>query len=464
MKQHLREWGLAGVVGVVVLVGLLVEAMAGEVSRPPQEPPSGPRFVERALFCPPSLPDTKAILTAASQGEEPVSVGVEPSLPERLELVPQSLLVQQLPPEQGAEMVGFGAPVAGGALLRARAPVAGEGSSQCADRAADEWHFAAGASVLGTDERLLVYNPFPDEAVVRVSFLTAGAEIRKAALDDVAVPSHSVTFIRVNQYVRLQRVLAATVATERGRVVAWKVLFDKPKDGPDGVQMSLGVPQPETTWYFPEGAVTPGIDERIAIANPDPVEEAIVTVTLSTGEQVMQPEELVGMTLPPLSARVIPLRFSLPKNRRDLGGLSAIVQSTNDIGIVAERTIRYSRDATQGSTSEVGASRTSESWMALPATLNPSTDLLVLMNPGGNSARVDVTLLRRNGRPLTPAGLSGRRLASGGRLVIGLGRWTRNEAVAALVTSNAPIVVERVSYSAIPDDIGSVMGTPLDLR
>lgn len=462
MRQHLREWGLAGAVGVIVVIGLLVEAIAGEVSRPPAVPPPGPRFVERAVFCPPSLPDTKSILTAASPGDKPISVGVEPSLPDRLELRPQRVLVQQLPPEQGAEMVGFGAPVAGGALLRARAPVVGEGSSQCAPRAAARWHFAAGASVLGTDARLLVYNPFPDEAVVRVTFLTAGAEIRKAALDDVAVPAHSATFIRVNQYVRLQRVLAATVATERGRVVAWKVLFDNPKDGPRGVQMSLGVPQPETTWYFPEGAITPGVDERLAIANPNPAEEAVVTVTLSTGEQVMQPEELVGITLPPLSARVIPLEFSVPKNQRDLGGLSAIVQSTNDIGIVAERTIRYSVGSAQGSTSEIGVSQTSETWLAPTATLSPSTDVLVLMNPGGDDAVIDVTLLRRNGRPLSPGDLSGRRLASGGRLEINLARWTASEAVAALVTASAPVVVERVSYSAIPDDVGSVMGIPLN--
>jgi hypothetical protein len=306
----------------------------------------------------------------------------------------------------------------------------------------------------------LIYNPFPDEAVVHVSFLTAGAEIRKASLDDVSVPSRSAAFVRVNRFVRLQRVLAAEVEAERGRVVAWRVHFDQPEDGPNGVEMSLGVPRTATTWYFPEGQIDPSADTRIAIANPNEATEATVTISLSTGDQVVQPRELVELPIPASSARVIPLEFSLPKGQRELGGVSIVVQSTNGTGIVAERTIRYN-GSLRGATSEMGASVSSQSWLVQPGTLNPSTDTLIVMNPGGESATFDVEVMRPGKEPLSPRALSDRTIRSGARLKIGLGNWTTGGTTALLVTSTEPVVVERVSYSAIPDDVGSVMGIPL---
>jgi hypothetical protein len=461
MRTSLREWGLAGIVGAMILLGLLVEGIAGQVGEPTASEVAGPRFVERAVFCPPSLSGTKTILIPSSDSDGPVSIGIEPTRPQRLNLPPKQLQVQQLPNREPADVSGFGERVHSGVLLRTQSPVAGEAASRCAERAARNWYFAAGSSTLGADERLLIYNPFPDEAVVRVSFLTRGAEIRKASLDDVAVPSRSATFVRINRFVRLQRVLAARVVADRGRVVAWKVLFDRPDDGPAGVQMSLGVPRTAATWYFPEGAIAPGIDTRIGIANPDPNVEAMVTVSLSTGDEVVQPSDLVEMAIPPASARLIPLEFSVPRGQREIGGVSVIVQSTNGTGIVAERTIRYSDGTLSGSTSEMGASIASVRWLVHPATLNPSTDTLVVMNPGGEPATFDVEILREGRDPLTPGALTDRSIRSGGRLKIGLGEWTAGETAALLVTSDEPLVVERVSYSSIHNDVGAIMGIPL---
>jgi hypothetical protein len=444
----------------MIVVGLLIEALASEVVEPASVPVAGPRFVERSVFCPPSLSDTKTILTPSSAGAGTVTVGIEPTRPQKLELPSKQLLVQQLPNQQPAVVSGFGDRVDSGVILRTRSPFAGEAASRCSERAAVSWYFAAGSSTLGADERLLIYNPFPDEAVVRVSFLTGGAEIRKPGLNDVAVPSRSAAIVRVNRYVRLQRVLAARVEADRGRVVAWKVLFDRPQDGSHGVQMSLGVHRTATTWYFPEGAIVPGIDTRIAIANPDPDSEAVVTMSISTGDQIVQPPDLVEMAIPALSARLIPLEFSLPKGRRDIGGVSVIVQSTNDTGIVAERTVRYSGELLSGSASEIGASVASRSWLVQPATLNPSTDALVVMNPGGEPATFDIEILRDGRQPLAPRKLTDRSLGSGGRLKIGLGEWTAGDTAAVFVTSSEPVVVERVSYSSISDDVGTSMGVP----
>jgi len=460
MRTYLREWGLAGAVAAIVLIGLLIEGVAGEVAATERRPPSGDRFVERGVFCPPSLPNTKTFLTASTVGKESVPVGIEPTRPEPIELDPRRLFVQELPDSGPADVTGFGSPVFAGVVLRTEKPQEGEAASRCSPRAASTWHFAAGASTLGADERLLIYNPFPDEAVVRVAFLTSGAEIRKASLDDVAVPARSAAFVRVNRYVQLQRVLAATVEAERGRVVAWKVLFDRPEKAPRGTQMALGVSRSAPTWYFPEGQIGPGADTRIVIANPNPDVEATVTVSVVTGEEIVQPPDLVEMPIPALSARLIRLESTLARRQRELGGVSVVVQSTNGTGIIAERTVRYS-DPVNGSTAEIGSPVAGERWFVPPGTLDPSTDTVVVMNPGEGEVTLDLEILRAGRAPLAPDDLQGRTLASGDRLKIGVVEWTRGQTAAVLVDSSGPVVVERFSYSSIRDDAGSVMGVPL---
>src|SRR5687767_226372 len=239
MKPPGREAGLGLSILAVIILGLAIEGALGEVATPPPAEVSGPLFAERALFCPPGVVDGKSFAVASSTGD-PVSLGLEPARPDRVELEAGRIFVQELPGRVPTDVVGYGAPVRAGALVRANGPVVGEGGARCSDRASLHWFFAAGASTLGVDERLMIYNPFPDEAVVRVTFLTENGEERKGNLADVPVPSKSSTEIRVNQFIRLERTLGVRIDTKRGRVVAWRMLFDDPDGGPTGVQMSLG--------------------------------------------------------------------------------------------------------------------------------------------------------------------------------------------------------------------------------
>ena len=346
--------------------------------------------------------------------------------------------------------------------MRAQAPVVGEAAARCSDRASSHWYFAAGASTLGVDQRLLIYNPFPDEAVVRVSFLTEAGVETKGNLADVPVPSKSTTQVRINEFIRLERTLAVRIDSKRGRVVAWRLLYDDPDGGPTGAQMSLGAAAPSETWFFPDGAVGEGVDERIALMNPTD-EEATVTISLhGAGGDIVQPEELVGVEVPAGTARQIVLNDMLGKAEREVGGVSAIVQTTNGVKIVAERSIRYNTTAVSGSSAEVGAPVLSTSWFLPAATLNPSTDTVVVMNPGSAPATIGLELMFEGKAPVSPGALQGRELEPGGRLKIGIGEWTALETALVRLTSTSPVVAERFSYSQVPDDVGAVIGFPLE--
>ena len=454
----IRRWSLEGAIVAIVLIGFAVDLFAGSVARPTPAPVEGRRFVERAVFCPPSMPDTRTTVAAAPISDERVSVGVEPTRPEEQDLAAGHILVQPLTEDRPADVVGFGAPVVAGAIVRSHEPIEGEAAASCSPTAASKWYFGAGASTLGADQRLLIYNPFPDEAVVRVYFATPEGENVRPALSDIPVPAKSAAFVRVNRFVHLERSLATIVETRRGRVVAWRALFDQPERGPSGLQLSLGVTSPSPTWYFPEGDIAEQAQESIGVMNPDPDTEATITVSLVTGDRVVQPPSLVEISIPPMSSRVFPVRSTLPRRQKELGGATAIVQSTNDVPVVAERTVRYSKEGRQGVTSEIGIPRLRRDWVLLPATLEPTSDAVLVVNPGPEEISVDLTLLRPDGRPLSPRRLSQRQLGPGGRLRIGITERTRGETVIVLVRASGDIGVERLSYSSARDDVGSVMG------
>jgi len=461
MRRPGRETGLALTIVAVISLGLVIEAAVGEVEPASPEAVPGTRFQERALFCPPGSKGGKSFAVSASIAGE-VSLGIEPARPDRVELDADRIFVQELPGRAPTDVVGYGAPVRAGALLRSRAPVLGEAAARCSDRASSHWYFAAGASTLGVDQRLLIYNPFPDEAVVRVSFMTQQGVETKGGLADVPVPSKSTTEIVINRFIRLERTLAIRIEAKRGRVTAWRMLYDDPDGGPAGVQLSLGASAPSETWFFPEGQVGERADQRIGLMNPTD-EEATVTISLhGAGGKIVQSEELVAVALPAGTARQIVLNDVLSAAEQKIGGVSAIVQTRDGVKIVAERSIRYKTNTISGSSAEVGAPRPAASWLLPAATLNPSTDTVVVMNPGSAPATIDLELLFEDRSSKRPAELQERELAPGGRLKIGLGEWTMLETVLVRLTSDAQVVAERVSYSEVPDDVGSVIGFPLE--
>lgn len=462
MRRPGREEGLALTILAVVVLGLAIEGAVGDVGRPKPVVVEGARFEERALFCPPGLIDGKSFAVSGSTTDRPVSLGLEPARPDRVELDAGRIFVQELPGRAPTDVVGYGAQVRAGALIRSQDPVVGEAAARCSDRASLHWFFAAGASTLGVDQRLLIYNPFPDEAVVRVSFLTEAGVETKGNLADVPVPSKSTTEVRINEFIRLERTLGVRIDTKRGRVVAWRLLYDNPDGGPQGVQMSLGAAAPSETWFFPDGAVGEGVEERIALMNPTE-EEATVTISLhGSGGEIVQPEELVAIEVPPGTARQVVLNDMLSDKEKEVGGVSAIVQTTNGVRIVAERSVRYNSTSISGSSAEIGASVTSSSWFLPAATLNPSTDTVVVMNPGSAPATIDLELMFEGKAPVAPGPLQGRELEPGGRLKIGIGEWTQLETALVRLTSTAPVVAERFSYSDVPDDVGAVIGFPLE--
>src|ERR671918_2847061 len=189
LLERFRE----GTVGVLLLSalagGLALDLGSDGVDPGRGTPVEGPRFEERALFCPPAAGGKTVTgrLTVASESGDELDVEVSPQLTEPLSLEGgHTRTVDVVDP---TNVVGRGGAAFASAMSAFSEPVAGRGAAPCSRTASSRWYFGEGSSILGFDERLLVYNPFPDEAVVAVSFLTPAGTREPANLSDVGVPA-----------------------------------------------------------------------------------------------------------------------------------------------------------------------------------------------------------------------------------------------------------------------------------
>ena len=460
LLERFRE----GTVGVLLLSalagGLALDLGSDGVDPGRGTPVEGPRFEERALFCPPAAGGKTVTgrLTVASESGDELDVAVSPQLTEPLSLEGgHTRTVEVVDP---TNVVGRGGAAFASAMSAFSEPVAGRGAAPCSRTASSRWYFGEGSSILGFDESLLVYNPFPDEAVVRVVFFTNAGESAKANLADVGVPAGEWRAVRVNDFILRQRVLAASVDAVRGRVVAWRTATVK-AGSVSGVQFSLGSPTAGPTWYLPAGEVGEDVSERIAVLNPSD-EEAVVSVQVLTAEETLQPPRLVDLTIPARSSRSIPVGRSMTGRQAEEGGIGAIVRSTSGTDIVAEGTVFYDRRGQQGVASEMGVQRPQPDWLLGPAALAPQSDTLFLLNPGGETASVSIELWFGEDEPRRPAPLQDVEVRAGTRARVQLQNWTEGRPVVAVVASDAPIVAARSATTTV--DVATIMGLPVTTR
>lgn len=472
MTPRPRDGIVTIAIAVFLLAGVGLDTWGPKVTADPVVAEIDPAFTARASFCPPtlgkpegskrdpaSLISNSLTMTAAARGDEAVTVGLEPASDVRTALEPEAVLEQKPPTAGATDVVGYGGRVDATVVTSIDEPLSGVGAAACAPAAATRWFFPEGNSTVTHDERLIVYNPFPDEAVVKVSLLTPGGEKSKAGLADQAVPSESSITLALKDYILEQKVLGAVVSATRGRVVAWRLSVARPDDLPSGVQFTLGATELADTWYFPEGAVGPGFEERLSILNPG-TDEATVDVTLVSASRSVPAAGATEVPVPPRSTVSVVLDDAALAGER--GGAGAIVESANGVPIVVERTVFYATQEIDGTASEIGSATPALRWFLGPATSHPDADTAVLLNVSSERAQVSLKLLSAGGRPLEPRSLANLSVPAGARLRVPLGEITDGEAYAVVVDASAPVVAERFSYSSGAGDVSSLMGIPLD--
>lgn len=155
---------------------------------------------------------------------------------------------------------------------------AGDVTSQCITKTSSAWFFADGFTLEGSTHRLVLSNPYPDSAVVDVTFTTADGERAPAALQGlILAPRSSRSISLAESGARDERSIAVEVDATSGQIVASRIQHYL-GGGRLGYTTSVGVPTAGRQWWFTSGRTGGQVSEQLVVFNPGD-ETSSVTVS-----------------------------------------------------------------------------------------------------------------------------------------------------------------------------------------
>jgi len=235
----------------------------------------GGRADETILIANEGADDARAVVTVmpgGQNGSESRRVGVPRGAQVR---VPVSSVVQTAEhPDESGMIVGPGVVVEvfGGQSV-VEHEIDGEADTAvgpCARQAGRDWYFAAGTTERGAEQNAALFNPFPDDAIVDLTFATDAGFLAPADLQAVVVPRHTRVTVPIANFVRRQAQVGVHVHVRTGRIVAEQSLvFTAENETRRGLTLSLGAPSPESSWSLPGMMPGDGASHVVLVANFD---------------------------------------------------------------------------------------------------------------------------------------------------------------------------------------------------
>ena len=398
--------------------------------------------------------DDTTTTTAAADLSEPETreVAVGPQSRERLTLAD----VVQAPVASALVESGTGAIV----VEHEVTSVNGHDAKPCATAAAPEWNFAWGDTTVDSRELLVLFNPFPQDAIVDGKFSTEDGIREPVRFDGLVVPGRGTIGVDLGDDVTRREEVAATITARSGRIVVDRIVRINGDEG-RGLTVQTGVPEAQQAWVFPDGFRSDEVREEFVVYNPtDEVAEATIDFIVDDPETNGIPAP-IDLSLAPGTHQVVDPGTDdrVPAEV----GHSATVRSANGVPIVAERVVYSDRTNRRGVTVTTGSPVESQTWsFAVGAADGGNDEFLVLVNLDPQIlSEVDVVAIA-GGQRLPVAGLTDIELAPGERKVVSLDENTDSANLPLEVQSTEPIVVERGLYRVGDEERGmsNAIGIP----
>ena len=236
----------------------------------------------------------------------------------------------------------------------------------CANNASADWYFAAGTTVRGVSQWLVLDNPFSTEARVDVSLRTDEGLKLLPGLQGVDVAGRSRVVIRIDQEAVRQPRVAIQVHAELGRVVASQTLKFAAASGPTGVATSLGALAPASEWWFTDNRMPPGASQYVALTSLGPLDAQVDVQALTGSAGLIQPVVLkvaadsVSWVQIGGCGRGTATCLGVPAN----AGFELVVQSDAHVPIVAQTLSRFANVASaRGAVTSMGSTVPASRWV-----------------------------------------------------------------------------------------------------
>jgi hypothetical protein len=329
----------------------------------------------------------------------------------------------------------------------------------CATTTSEDWYFAAGTTVRGVSQWLVLDNPLSTDARVDVEVRSEIGLRLLPELQGVDVPGRSRVVIPIHdQAVRQERVSVA-VHAQLGRVVASQTMQFASSSGPAGVASTVGALAPARRWWFTDGKSVPDALERVAITNLGPIDTQAIVQALIGSAGIVAP---VSVSVPSNGVSWVKVGncdanakdcLRVPENR----GYELVV-SDAQVPVVAQTFSRFGAGTgSLGATTSTGATVPGRRWVvARTRAIAGQSTSVSIMSPGPRAAHVDVEVVHDGRADRTVF----RRLtvAASARAVLRADDLPDDDA-ALVITSDEPVVVESTIYGARDATRGSGIPT-----
>jgi hypothetical protein len=211
-----------------------------------------------------------------------------------------------------------------------------------------------------------------------------------------------------------------------------------------GLTVSLGMPRPAASWFFPDGHRSEGASLQYVVYNPTDLPAKVETrITLAEPDKngTLDP---VGLTIAPGVVEVFDIDDDVRVPLDTPFHVS--VHSVNEVPVVAEQVNTGRMFGADGGVIVPGSPLVARRWQFASGTANDDTVvILALSNPGDRTATVDVELLA--GREATVlTGSVAIELPPGGHATRTVNDAVQGDELLLRVTSDRPIVAERIQY------------------
>jgi len=333
---------------------------------------------------------------------------------------------------------------------------AGRSTGACASAPAKDWYFPSGSSRNGARNLMAMFNPFPGDATVDLTFDTEDGARTPQQFQGLVLPGSRVTVVDIGNVVTLREHVSTTIHSRTGRVVAQQIQTADGREGSqEGLTVTLGAPAVSPVWTF--ALATPPDSEAhevIAVLNPSDVDTTVeVQVQIDDADQVGSVEPYRINVAAGRSATLDLMSDArIPRS----AGRWIIARSIDGTGVVVERSIGAMRVGEFGGLSySMGVPIVATEWLATFG--NPvwaSASSLAISNPSAAGDAVVTVTVHGVGAAKELSEAVEVTIAAGSRILIDLSKVLagRNEASLS-IDSDQPVVVGQLISTTGPVDL-----------
>jgi hypothetical protein len=319
----------------------------------------------------------------------------------------------------------------------------GRSVAACSSSPSASWYMPSGTTRPGTTQQLALFNPFPSEAVVSITFEADDGARSPQDYQAIVIPGQRITVLDISAKVTLRAELATTVTVRSGRVIVDQI---QTADGTQQTTKSLTVtpaaPHAMPTWWFADGPAGEGSKTVFAVQNPSnataDVELQIRLDDVATYGEV----EPFDVSVP--AGRYVVIDVSGDGRVPPGAGYTAVAQSRNGVPIVADRVVTYGVPAvTAGSTVTLGSPVLASRWLVPAASLTSAPTSTVIVTNPSSTLSVSVTLSTVTAGKATPVpAMTDLKVPPGGRVGLDVPSGPGDAQVSVDVVASSVVVVE----------------------